>query len=276
MRIARVFPRRTNATPVDDLAFVGAPGLFPPDVEEVHVSVAFTWDIPEAQRLARAWVRVAPVRIGGPAFNRRSGQFVPGIYVKPGYTITSRGCPNNCWFCRVPKREGAVREYEICPGHDILDDNLLACSHEHMEKVFSMLECQKRRIKFTGGLEAARFDEWVGTRIRKLNPHRLYFAYDTEDDWEPLRRAAELCWDLGWTPQAHIVMAYVLVGYPKDTVPAATRRLNNVARLGIIPMAMQWRDESGEIRPEWTGFQRKWARVAITSHEIDKLKGESV
>ena len=68
--IGRVFPRRTKATPTDDYAFIGYPGLFvPEDLTEVHVSVAFSWDLKLAERLADAWSRYAPVRIGGPAFN---------------------------------------------------------------------------------------------------------------------------------------------------------------------------------------------------------------
>ena len=51
MRIVRVFPRRTSATPTDDLAFVGDPPLFLPEADEVHVSCTFTWDRAEARRL---------------------------------------------------------------------------------------------------------------------------------------------------------------------------------------------------------------------------------
>ena len=66
--IARVFPRRTSATPDDETAFVGDPPLFLPAVKEVHVSCTFTWDRPEAQRLARAWASQGyDVRLGGPA-----------------------------------------------------------------------------------------------------------------------------------------------------------------------------------------------------------------
>jgi hypothetical protein len=62
--IARVFPGRTNATPDDEYAFVGEPPLFiPDDIDEVHISVAFTWDLPEAERLPHAWSKIAPVRL---------------------------------------------------------------------------------------------------------------------------------------------------------------------------------------------------------------------
>lgn len=35
-RIIRVFPRRTKATPDDSMAFIGEPGLFTPEVDEIH------------------------------------------------------------------------------------------------------------------------------------------------------------------------------------------------------------------------------------------------
>jgi hypothetical protein len=42
-RLIRVFPRRTRATPDDDLARFGPPDLFD-EADEVHVSVTFTYD----------------------------------------------------------------------------------------------------------------------------------------------------------------------------------------------------------------------------------------
>ncbi len=48
----RVFPRKTAWTPTDELAFVGDPPLFRPPEQPVMVSVTFTWDIPEGERLA--------------------------------------------------------------------------------------------------------------------------------------------------------------------------------------------------------------------------------
>ena len=154
LKIARVFPRRTKATPDDPLAFTGPPpkgGL--PDMEEVHVSVAFTYDMEKACQLAEQWMKLGvPVHMGGPAFNMPGGDFVPGMYLKKGYVITSRGCPNRCWFCSVPRREGGrLRELPITEGNIVLDDNLLACSRKHIEAVFDMLGRQKERPIFTGG-----------------------------------------------------------------------------------------------------------------------------
>ncbi|MDR1220347.1 MAG: hypothetical protein LBK73_12170 [Treponema sp.] len=45
MKILRVFPRRTNATPDDCLVRIGSPDLFAEQAEpdRVHISVSFTW-----------------------------------------------------------------------------------------------------------------------------------------------------------------------------------------------------------------------------------------
>lgn len=260
--IARVFPRRTRATPNDALSFTGGPGLFSPEVYEVHISVTFTWDLSEAERLAREWESIAPVKIGGPATGMKGENFQPGMYLRPGYVITSRGCPNRCWFCSAWKRDGEIRELPVNHGWNVLDDNLLACSRDHISRVIAMVGNEHHQGEFTGGLEAARFQPWVATALRSIRPKTVFFAYDTPDDWEPLVRAAEMCWQAGFTKASHCLRAYVLCGFQKDTMQEAERRMRQVLNLGMVPMAMLWRDQSGKRNPAWRTFQRIWARPA--------------
>jgi len=263
-RIARVFPRRTKATPDDDMAFVGYPRLTQPPVDEVHISVTFSWDLPLAEQMAKTWAGIAPVTMGGPALGMRGEEFVPGRHLRIGYVITSRGCPNRCWFCSVPKREGnTVRELPITEGHNVLDDNLLACSDEHIRAVFAMLSRQKLgRIMFTGGLEAARLKPWHVEEIAKLHPKEIFLAYDTPDDYEPLVEAARMFRAAGIRPQSHTLRAYVLIGWPKDSMVMADLRLRSVLAQGVIPMAMLWRDESGDRDHSWVRFAWPWVRPA--------------
>jgi hypothetical protein len=277
--IARVFPRRTKATPADEYAFVGDPPLpccIPEDITEVHVSVTFTWDLPEAERLADAWSRIAPVKIGGPATGMRGEDFVPGRYLKPGYVITSRGCSNACWFCSVPKREGPLRELPVTEGWNVLDDNLLACSEGHIRAVYSMLARQERgTVKFTGGLEAKRLKPWHVELLKDLRPKRMYFAYDTPDDLPPLEEAARMfrATDYG---TVNNLSCYVLVGYPGDTFQTAEARLQTVVHLGMCPMAMLYRDATGKTTAGWRKFQRAWVRPAAIfgNRNMDYLEAE--
>ena len=56
MTVLRVFPRRNKATPDDEYTTTEYPGLFMPEnVDAVHVSCAFTYDLDRAYDLAEAW-----------------------------------------------------------------------------------------------------------------------------------------------------------------------------------------------------------------------------
>jgi hypothetical protein len=268
VRIARVFPRRTNATPVDNLAFIGSPDLFSGllEVDRVHISVTFTWDIPEAERLSKEWAQIAPVEIGGPALGQRGEDFTPGMYLREGYVITSRGCPNRCWFCSVWRREGEIlRELPITNGWNVLDDNLLACSENHIREVFSMLSRQKGRIIFSGGLEAKKLKLWHVQELAKLKPKEMFFAYDTPDDKDPLFEAGKLLLGNGFNRQSQNLRAYVLVGYPGDTFEKAEKRLNETMQAGFLPFAMLYRDQIGKRDPVWVRFAWPWTRPAVIS-----------
>jgi hypothetical protein len=240
----------------------GHPGWFD-EADEIHVSVAFTWDLPEAEILARLWRHIATVKMGGPAIGR-GGEFEPGMYLKPGYVITSRGCPNRCWFCSVWKREGeTVRELQIRDGWNVLDDNLLACSEVHIRNVFAMLKRQKHKPEFTGGLEAKRLQRWQAEALRELKAKQVFFAYDTPDDLEPLRNAGQMMIAAGFTTASHALRCYVLCGYPNDTMEAADKRMHETMQAGFTPSAMFYRDEKGIKTQSWAKFQKKWQRPAI-------------
>jgi hypothetical protein len=261
-RILRVFPRRTNATPTDELAVIGYPGLFRQEADEVHVSCTFTWDKPLAEYLANAWSAHYPnVKLGGPAYGDCGGEFTPGLYLKPGYVITSRGCNNHCWFCVAWKREGRIRELPITEGWNVLDNNLLQCSEQHIRSVFEMLKRQPRRAEFTGGLEAARLQQWHIDLLVDLNPKQIFFAYDTPEDYEPLRVASRKLFKAGVTETSHAVRCYVLIGYGGDTIQDAEYRLESVKSLGVTPMAMLFRDNNED--HEWRILQRQYARPSI-------------
>lgn len=262
-RIARVFPCRTTATPTDDLAFIGEPGLFEIQADKAHISWTFSWHLREVERLLKAWSRRLPTTVGGPALGDPGEDFVPGMYIKPGYVITSRGCPNRCWFCSVWKREGGIRELPITEGWNVLDDNLLACSSAHIAKVFIMLSRQKRRPVFSGGIEAARLRPWHAEAMREIGTDRLYCAYDTADDLEPLVAAGKLLQQVGFTK--HHLYAYVLMGYPGDTLSDAETRLRQTWDAGFMPTSRLYYPESGQhLEGDWERLHRKFNRPAIT------------
>jgi hypothetical protein len=266
----RVFPRRTSWTPNDQLSFVGDPGLFRPEDQPVKISVTFTWDIPEAERLYRAWsTYYSDVEMGGPAFDDPGGDFEPGMFVKHGITITSRGCTKNCQWCLVPKREGWIRELPIRDGWDVADNNLLACSREHVEAVFEMLQRQPEPIKFSGGLDAEMFQEWHVDLLKTIRLKFTWFACDYPGAVQSLGRVAYLMSDFSREKKR----CYVLIGFNGETVGQAEKRLEAVYKLDFLPMAMLYREPGMRKKlwpKEWRQLQKTWSRPAAYKA---KMKG---
>lgn len=266
MSIIRVFPRQTTATPTDENVRIGGPTMFDGYYSEVRISVTFTWDKTVAEDLAEQWRTYArTVTVGGPAYNDKGGDFVPGMYLKKGYVITSRGCPNRCGFCYAWKREGGIRELPITEGYNILDNNILACSDKHLFNVFEMLKRQPQRARLTGGLEAKILTQRHVDMLVGLKPEVAFFAYDTPDDYEPLVVASKMLHGVGLLP-SHSYRCYVLCAYDGDTMSAAEKRLQDTMSLGFMPMAMVFNKEPG-----WESFQREWANPWIVGSKMQKI-----
>lgn len=259
--IIRVFPRCTKWTPTDDLAFMGEPPLFElPDLP-VYISVTFTWDIVRAETLIWAWRATnRDCYIGGPAYDHKGEDFIPGRFIKEGVTFTSRGCPKNCPWCLVPKREGKLREINIAPGSILQDNNLLACSRPHIEQVFEMLRQQKEPIKFSGGLDIDYLQLWHVELLKGIKLDEIWVACDCEKDLKRLDKAADLLADFPEEKRR----CYVMIGFGGEKLMDAERRLEAVYSKGFLPFAQLYRSSEDEPWDQyWKALQRKWSRPAI-------------
>lgn len=260
LNIIRVFPRRTKWTPVDNLCFIGEPGFFLPLEMPVYISVTFTWDIPEAQRLQTLWSQYyKDVKIGGPAFNDAGEEFTPGMFLKKGVVITSRGCPNNCPWCFVPKREGKVRELEIKDGYIIQDNNLFACSEQHIKEVFGMLKRQKKPAIFSGGIESAYFKPQHRELLDTIKFEELWFACDSQPALKSLKNIVPLLEGIHQQKRR----CYVMIGYGNETLYDAEKRLESVYSLGFDPFCQLYRGQGErKYNQKWKDLNRKWSRPA--------------
>lgn len=99
------------------------------------------------------------------------------------YGFITRGCIRNCWFCKVPKYEGALKVYnnvERIVKHKkvkFLDNNILA--YEHHCEVFQWLIDRNIRCEFNQGLDFRLINEKNMELLSKLNYMGEYiFAFD--------------------------------------------------------------------------------------------------
>lgn len=271
--LIRVFPRRTKWTPVDDLAFVGDLPLWKPETPEtpVLVSVTFTWDRKRAEQIADSWrTCYHNVFIGGPAYDTPAGEFISGMFLKDGCTITTRGCPKKCTFCKVPESEGALRTLRIQPGWIVQDNNLLAAPQPHTEQVFEMLRQQNRRIYFNGGLDKHFLKPWHVDLFKSIPIGELWFACDPEEGdpeaksglkW--LARAKEM---LSHVP-ARKMRCYTMIGYYGETLKQAEQRIEKVFELGFMPFSQLYQPPTAKepmiVWPaDWKALNKKWCRQA--------------
>ena len=259
----RVFTKRTKWTPIDENVFIGDPPFefMRPPAQNINISVTFTWDIKEGRRLLKEWSKFySNVQIGGPAFGDPGDEFIPGRYLKKGITITSRGCPHSCKYCYVPNREGKIRELNIPDGYILQDNNILACSDPHIDRVFSMLKRQNRGVVFSGGLDPLLFSEKHLRLLENIKIKELWFSCDSLGSLKSLTNTSKLIEDISVDKKR----CYILMGFNGETLIQAQRRVEKVYELEFLPFAQLYRgDEALHYSKEWNALARKWSRPAI-------------
>jgi hypothetical protein len=271
--VIRVFPLRTNATPIDELVFIGNPPMkeFIPEHDEIHISCAFTWDKPFCEELKFRWRDVSnkPIRVGGPAYDSPCDSFTPGLYVGKGITFTTRGCNNNCPWCCVPKREGKLKELLIQPGKIIQDNNFLQASRAHKDKVFQMLKTQNM-AEFKGGLEPGLIDDHFISSCQSLKYLPVvWLACDTDGALPGFKKACAKLRKAGWTREK--IRCYALIGDDMEKNEARLREIFNTGALPSAQLHREFAETKTEYSGVWNDFERTWQRPAGMKAHMKKV-----
>lgn len=177
---------------------------------------------------------------------------------KSAYGFLTRGCPNNCSWCIVPKKEGKIRPYAeielFLDGRKsaiLMDNNVLASEWgiKQIEKIIKL----KIKIDFNQGLDARLIDRPMAkllSRVKWLSPLRM--SCDTMNMIQPIKKATRYLREFNCTPQRYFI--YVLV---KD-IDDGHRRVKLLDKWGLDPFAQPYIDFSGKNKV--TKEQRRFAR----------------
>lgn len=100
------------------------------------------------------------------------------------YGFLTRGCPNNCPFCIVSKKEGrcSKKVANLSEWHDkqknivLLDPNILACKEHPV--LLDQLSQSEAKVDFTQGLDARCLNEKNIDQLNKISIKSLHFAWD--------------------------------------------------------------------------------------------------
>lgn len=202
------------------------------DGRTLMVSVPFTWDLPDLkgyllQRHAH-WDRAV---VGGPAVQlmpdylkglpnvRVDTGDLPGVLqrVNPFATRTTTGCVRRCGFCGIG--QGRIEARGFMELHDwpdlplVCDNNLLAASIEHFDRVMDRLE-RHVGVDFNQGMDARLLDDHHAKRLSRLRKPAIRLALDhigTADVWSAayerlLRNGCKKSW----------ISSYALIGFNSD------------------------------------------------------------
>ena len=98
----------------------------------------------------------------------------PQINLNTAYGFLTRGCPNKCKWCIVPKKEGNIHPYmdvdEIAVGGRtnlvLMDNNILACDYglSQLEKIVK----RRYHVDFNQGLDARLVTEDIAQLLAKV------------------------------------------------------------------------------------------------------------
>ena len=154
----------------------------------------------------------------------------------------SRGCPNNCDFCIVSKKEGlcsrAVADlsnfWNGQPEIKVLDPNLLACKAR--EKLLLQLAESNAKIEYTQGLDARFIDEGTANLICKGKIKMVHFAFDLMKNEQQILKGLKI-FSKHYKKDDRHKRVYILTNY-NTSLEEDLYRVLKVQELGYSPYVM--------------------------------------
>lgn len=267
------------------------------ETRTANISIAFTWKIDEARKLAEYYSGLGyHVRCGGPAMFRMDWAMkdvaeVSGIGAigdavfqhNPDATTASRGCPVGCWFCIVPAMEGKDFTLlpEFTPRPILTDNNLSALSADYQKYIVDRyIGFGVHLMDANSGFEPKTFDEEVFERWRPINRGSWRFALDETQETDDVRRVIGMLKQRG--VGARKIQVYVMIGH--EPFDQCMDRIRTVIDLGGEPyvqpvMKLNARDKKPWIRDGWTPKQlgrvtrwvngRKWKYCSFEDYDAN-------
>lgn len=190
------------------------------------------------------------------------------IYPDCDYAIgyITRGCPNHCRWCVVPRKEGAIRAYRdwhdlVRPDSDkliLMDNNILACDYG-LKQLESLID-SGYKIDLNQGMDARLVTDEIAQILSKLKWIRfLRFSCDSISQIAAIHKTAELLEKYGIKPSKLFI--YLLV---TDDLANAEYRVEQLKKFrGITIYAQAERNESMGITPN--KLQREFASRYVYS-----------
>lgn len=164
------------------------------------------------------------------------------LYPQYDYAVgfLTRGCPRNCGFCIVGKKEG-LKSYKVANLSEfwngqkeikILDPNLLACKDKY--ELLQQLIDSKASVEINQGFDIRFMTERVAIMINELDLKMIHFAWDNYEfkTYDKLKKFRPIL-DYG----KRKLIVYVLVNF-NTTIDQDLERIYKLKQLEYSPYIM--------------------------------------
>jgi hypothetical protein len=182
------------------------------------------------------------------------------------YGYLTRGCPRQCDFCIVSKKEGTKcrQAYKLSQFYSgqknikLLDPNITAAPN--CIDLFNELAETGANIDFTQGLDLRLLTDKKMEAIKKIKLKMIHFAWDKfEDEKIICERLSAFVNNV--ESNYRKVVVYVLVNF-NTTFEQDLYRINKIREIGASPYVMIYERQTAEQKyidlREWVNARGKW------------------
>ena len=206
----------------------------------------------------------------------------PHIPADTAYGFLTRGCPNKCKWCVVPRKEGLIRPYmdvdEIAiEGRNklvLMDNNILACGDYAMEQLHKIVH-KGYRIDFNQAMDARLVTDDFAKILAQVKwiDRRIRFGCDTFSQIQDCERAIKLIKSYGYKGEFFL---YTMLNdnfnecYERITYWwRRNRECRKNHTANIYPYAQPYRDPDNPNRPipQWQKDMAQW----VNKHQIFQI-----
>ena len=208
----------------------------------------------------------------------------PHIPQDTAYGFLTRGCPNKCPWCVVPRKEGAIRPYmdvdEIAiEGRKklvLMDNNILAAGDYTVEQLEKIIN-RGYKVDFNQALDARLVTDQYARLLARIKwiDRRIRFGCDTKGQIQECERAISLIQGYGYKGEFFL---YTMIGGKSDFKESYERVhywwvRNHECREkhlpNIYPYAQPYRDPDNPnfIPPLWQKDMAQW----VNKHQIFQM-----
>lgn len=237
----------------------------------VYMSKIFSFTPDYGQWITNA----AHIRKGGTGYDLHSSLPEEMEYVTPDYSIypsidhktaygfLTRGCPNKCKWCVVPRKEGNIRPYmdvdEIAVNGRtnliLMDNNVLACEYglEQIQKIID----KRYRVDFNQAIDARLITDDIAkllAKVRWIDFIRL--GCDTPKQIKDCEKAMQRIDQYRENPMHYLM--YTMINNDIEEAYVRLSHFRGNKRVRIVAQPFRDIDNPRQVIPQWQNDMARW------------------